>query len=49
MSKPRSDEETDKLNVEQLNRALADTKSFHALQDGKDPLEAWGALLDVRD
>jgi hypothetical protein len=43
-----TDEQADAKNAEQLERALADTKQFCDTQDGKDPLEAWGALPDTR-
>ena len=42
------DEKADLKNAEQLERALSDTKQFWNMQDGKDPLEAWGALPDTR-
>jgi hypothetical protein len=48
INEPLSDEEADRANAAQLARAIADTKALWSVLDGKDPLEAWGALPDTR-
>jgi hypothetical protein len=48
MSNELTNQQVDQANAAQLARAMADTKAFHALQDGKDLLEALAELPDTR-